>query len=610
MRSLLVGIALIASAVTVSVAQSYTSSNIFSHNDYKNPVPFFPAYDKQVGYIEADIFLKDGKLLVAHEVSELSNNLTLENLYLKPLQEKVNLNKGTAYADPSKQLALMIDLKTEGSSTLKALSELLKGYPELIQCKNLRVTVSGNMPSPDQWTNYPSYIYFDGRPNITYTEEQWKRITLVSSSFRDYSLWNGKGLIVKAERDRLVKVIDAAHAKGKPVRFWAMPDFTNAWIRLIELKVDVLNTDHVQELSEFLVQLPKITYQNDLVHEVYKPLYNRKAWKEKPKNIILMIGDGTGLAQWYSGYTANHGQLNVFQLTDIGFSITASSDSYITDSAAGATAMSTGTKTKNRYVGVDSTGKRLTTIAEICKQNKFNVGIISNGDITDATPASFYAHQNERSMSEPIALDFMSSNVDILIGGGEKSFANRKDKRNLMTELRKKNYSISNSFTSIDTVKNKRFALIEDAAVVSKQKGRGDFLSRSIKKSTAVFASQPQPFFIMEEGAQIDWGGHENNLEYVVRELLDFDQAIGEAMKFVDQNNETLLIITADHETGGLTLVDGNISKGSLMGKFSTGDHTGITVPVFAYGPGADEFRGVYQNTEIFNKMKKLLSIK
>jgi alkaline phosphatase len=595
--------------IQVAGAQSFNSSNIFSHNDYKNPQPFFAAYDHQVGYIEADIFLRNGELLVAHEEGELDNARTLEALYLKPLQEKIIQNKGNAYPDQAKSLALMIDLKTEGASTLKALSDKMRSYPALIQCTSLKVTVSGNMPSPQEWHNYPDYIHFDGRPGIRYSEEQWKRITLVSTSFKEHSSWNGKGVIPQPEKDRLSQIIKASHDKNKPVRFWAMPDFINAWIKLMDLNVDVLNTDHVPELMEFLKTFSRNSYRNESDHSVYTPQYNRKQWKDKPKNIILLIGDGTGLAQWYSAYTANHGRLNIFQLTDIGFSITTSSDSYITDSAAGATAMATGKKTNNRFVGVDSAGKVLTTIAEKCKQHHFNVGIISNGDITDATPASFYAHRNERSMSEAIAMDFVSSDFDVLIGGGEKWFKARKDNRDLLNELSKKNYSTRTSFQSLNEMKDKRFVILEDAAVVSKMKGREDFLSRSLLKTTAVFSSQPRPFFIMEEGAQIDWGGHDNNMEYVVREALDFDLAVGEAMKFVDQNKETLLVITADHETGGLTLLNGDLSQGFVFGKFSTNDHTGITVPVFAYGPGADQFRGVYQNTEIYTKLVKLLGV-
>ncbi|MNL24590.1 Alkaline phosphatase 3 precursor [compost metagenome] len=140
--------------------------------------------------------------------------------------------------------------------------------------------------------------------------------------------------------------------------------------------------------------------------------------------------------------------------------------------------------------------------------------------------------------------------------------------------------------------------------------GRGEFLAKSLAKATSTFAKSKNPFFIMAEGAQIDYGGHQNNVEYVVREMLDFDKVVGQAMEFVDKNPETLLIVTADHETGGLSLIDGNIEKGYVHGSFSTNDHTAVPVPVFAYGPGAQNFMGVYQNIEIYTKIVEVLFAK
>ena len=213
-------------------------------------------------------------------------------------------------------------------------------------------------------------------------------------------------------------------------------------------------------------------------------------------------------------------------------------------------------------------------------------------------------------MNEAIANDFVSSDNDILIGGGTYAFKNRKDGKNLMTVLAQKGYTTSDTFSSLDSIQNSKFVVLDNASVVSKQQGRGDFLSQSLKKSIAVLSLSSKPFFIMAEGAQIDYGGHNNDLEYVVREVLDFDQAVGEAMKFVDLNGETLLIITADHETGGLTLLGGDISTGQVHGNFSTNDHTSVLVPVFSYGPGSENFKGVYQNTELNTIILKLLKLK
>lgn len=583
-------------------AQGYTAASIFAHNDYVQPVPFYVAYGQQAGYIEADVFLVQGKLLVAHTDKELDPRKTLEDLYLKPLNEQVGKNKGAAYADPARTLTLMIDLKSEGLTTLRQLVLELKKYPKLIVAKNLMVTVSGSMPEPARWKEFPAFIHFDGRPGVAYTPEQLGRVALISTSFADLIKWNGKATLAAADRAKIEALQKEAHDKGKKLRFWATPDFSAAWLGLMDLKIDILNTDHVSELNAFLKNPPHIAFRNETVHTIYKPKF--PIWKNfNPKNIILLIGDGTGLAQWYTGYTANHGQLNVFQVHDIGFSVTTSADSYITDSAAGATAWATGRKTNNRFISVDSVGTSLPTIAEKLKPAGFRTAIISAGDITDATPACFYAHQPDRGMSEAIAADFMNSTHDILIGGGVRHFSQRKDGRNFLTELEGKGYTVATEFSKLDNLQGEKIVVLDDSAVVSKINGRGDFLTKSLQKTLSTFSQSNKPFFVMAEAAQIDWGGHANNIEYVAREVLDFDQAIGEAMKFVDENRETLLIITADHETGGISLIGGDMSQGRILANFATGDHTGIMVPVFAYGPGAEWFRGVYQNTAIYQKI-------
>lgn len=237
------------------IAQEYSSSSIFAHNDYVQKKPLLLAYDKQVGFIEADVFLIQGKLLVAHTRIEVDPNKTLESMYLKPLALLVEKNNGYAYPDTSKTLTLMIDLKTNGELTLDALVEALNHYPTLTHSKTLQVAISGDMPKPDKWINYPSFIKFDGRPGVTYSAEQLARVRLISNSFSEYSRWNGKGEFKTEEQYKLTQVIDAAHALGKPMRFWAIPDNPMGWKKLISMKVDILNTDHVEELTLFLDQI-------------------------------------------------------------------------------------------------------------------------------------------------------------------------------------------------------------------------------------------------------------------------------------------------------------------------------------------------------------------
>lgn len=591
-------------------AQEYSSTNIHSHNDYASPLPFYEAYANETGVIEADVFLVKNDLLVSHTSEEINPNNTLKSLYLEPLLLKFKALNGKAYKS-DKPLILMIDIKSEADATLKLIVEQLKMYPDLISNKNFKVVISGNRPSPSKWNDYPAFISFDGRIRENYTAQELARVDMISEDLKDHTVWNGKGVLTQTDSEKIQGIIKKVHDQNKKIRFWSTQDNVNTWMTLMNLHVDYIATDNTSALTQFIKNIKSTFYQNTEFHETYVPKNGSVFPKNKrPKNVILLIGDGMGLAQIYAGYTANKGKLNMFNIPTEGFSITKSSDSYITDSAAGATAMASGQKSNNRFIGVDEKGKSLESIAEKLTKKSFKTAIISCGDITDATPAAFYAHQLDRSYNAAIAEDFLTNSSDILIGGGTKEFTSRKDGKNLGELLKQKGYTFSDKFSALDTIKNNRFVVLEDAAVVSRKNGRGEFLAKSLLKATTTFAKSPNPFFIMAEGAQIDYGGHSNNVEYVVRELLDFDRLVGQAMEFVDKNPETLLIVTADHETGGLSLIDGSIEKGYVHGSFSTNDHTAITVPVFAYGPGATDFMGVYQNTEIYTKILKLLSVK
>ncbi|MCV9929783.1 alkaline phosphatase [Flavobacterium sp. LS1R49] len=588
-------------------AQEYSTSNIHSHNDYASALPFYGAYSNEVGVIEADVFLVNNELFVAHTSKEITQQNTLKSQYLDPLAAKFKSLGGKAYPS-NKPLILMIDIKTEADATLKLITQQLKTFPDLISNKNLKVVISGNRPSPANWKDYPEFIYFDGRLNENYTSEQLSRVEMISEDLKEITIWNGKGVMTQADSEKVQAIIKKVHDQNKKIRFWATQDNVNTWMTLMNLKVDFIGTDNVSELAHFINNIKSTFYQNTEFHQAYIPKNVSAFAKKKPKNVILLIGDGMGLAQIYSGYTANKGQLSLFNIPTQGLSITKSSDSYITDSAAGATAMATGHKTNNRFISVDENGKPLELITKQLAKKNYKTAIISAGNITDATPAAFYAHQPERSYSEPIAEDFLSNPSDILIGGGVKEFNSRKDGKDLSKVLIEKGYTFSDKFNTLDTIKNVRLVVLDDASVVSMKDGRGDFLTKSLAKATSTFSKTKNPFFIMAEGAQIDYGGHKNNVEYVVREMLDFDKLVGQAMEFVDKNPETLLIVTADHETGGLSLIDGSIAKGYVHGSFSTNDHTAVPVPVFAYGPGAQNFMGVYQNTEIYTKIMEVLT--
>lgn len=355
------------------------------------------------------------------------------------------------------------------------------------------------------------------------------------------------------------------------------------------------------------------TVNHSNYHEIKDIPLNKRISSKKPRNIIFMIGDGMGVAQIYAALSANQGKLN-FELCPItGFHKTYSAENYITDSAAGATAFSIGKKTYNAAIGIDNDSVPQKTILEIAEEKGLATGLVATSSITHATPASFIAHQKHRKMQEEIATDFLKTDIDVFIGGGRDFFMKRKnDNRNLLTELQNKGYQ---TFTGtidevVKTDKTKIAALLADDGMPKYAEGRGDMLLLSSRKAIEVLNKNKKGFFLMIEGSQIDWAGHDNNLQYVVEETLDFDKVIGEVLEFAAKDGETLVVITADHETGGLTLVGGNFKNGNVEGRFSTDYHTGVMVPVFAFGAGAENFSGIYENTAIYDKMMKLLSLK
>lgn len=346
-------------------------------------------------------------------------------------------------------------------------------------------------------------------------------------------------------------------------------------------------------------------YENSDFYEVVK-LPEKVKFAKQPKNIILLIGDGMGVAQIFSAVTANRGYLNITQMPYVGFSQTQSADQYITDSAAGGTALAAGQRTYNGGIGVNTDTVPIPSILEISEKNGLATGLVSTSAITHATPASFIAHQPSRNMYEAIATDFLKTDIDVFIGGGYQFFAERTDdNRNLVNELQNKGYKVVKSIEEADAISSGRLAVLTAEAHNKSYPERGELLPEATTKAIEVLNNNSKKgFFLMVEGSMIDWGGHANNTSYVIKETLDFDRAVGLALEFAATNKETLVIVTADHETGGMTIEGGSIEKGEVTADFTSDGHTAVMVPVFAYGAGADNFKGVYKNTDIFEKMK------
>lgn len=335
--------------------------------------------------------------------------------------------------------------------------------------------------------------------------------------------------------------------------------------------------------------------------------FTQKFKSEKPKNVILMIGDGMGVSQVFAGLTANKGKLFLANCKHIGFSKTQSSNSYITDSAAGGTALSSGVRTKNGAVGVDPKDKPVKTILEEAEEAGLSTGLVSTSTITHATPASFIAHQPSRGMYEEIAADFLKTDIDVFIGGGKAHFTERKDGRNLVEELKTKGYRYEEDLNKIANVRKGKLAALTQMDDAGRMVDRGDMLPVSTNTAINILSDNEKGFFLMVEGSQIDWGGHANSTVYIVEDMLDFDKAIGKALRFAAKDGETLVVITSDHETGGMAITGGSFEDGIVKGDYPTKGHTAVMVPIFAYGPGAEEFMGIMNNTDVHGKLRKLL---
>jgi alkaline phosphatase len=242
--------------------------------------------------------------------------------------------------------------------------------------------------------------------------------------------------------------------------------------------------------------------------------------RKKAQNIILLIGDGMGLSQISSSFYFKSEEPHFSRFRHIGFINTSSSSHKITDSAAGATAFSAGKKTYNGAIGVDSTGQRVTTILEIAEQEGLSSGVISTSSITHATPASFYAHVASRNQHEDIARELTESEVDFFAGGGKMFFMNRKDSLDYLKKLQEKGFQMNikdlTAPEEFDIDQRYGYLLARDG-MPRMNEGRGDFLPKATSMGLDHLSQNRKGFFMMIEGSQIDWGGHNNDAEKLKR---------------------------------------------------------------------------------------------
>jgi alkaline phosphatase len=500
----------------LGLAQEKAPFSLHSHNDYLQPVPFWDAFSAGCASIEVDVILQEGELMVAHEKRSIKPQRTLESLYLKPIQQAVALG-----LIQEVNFHLLIDLKTEGYATLEVLVKQVTPYAPLLygpeNPTGLKLIISGNRPKPADYKKYPDWLLFDYQSGELTADLPWEKIGMVSLPFSKFSVWNGKGRMVEAQRQKLSAFIDLVHSYDRPVRFWASPDGKSAWKAFHELGIDYINTDRPAEANSYLRSLAKTVYRSPAIQPVYVPSYAADGAEAPVTQLFLLIGDGNGLAQISAGLFANGGELSLTHMRNMGLVKTQAADDFTTDSAAGATAMATGQKANNRALGLNAAGDSVVNLPYLLRQKGFRTGVITNDELTGATPAAFYAHHGERDDASKIAAYLPKSSLDLVVGGGKRHFLS------LSEAMAQAGFAQVDQLEQIATSTAARLSYFPTAgSLPSMEAGRGNFLSQSTEQAISFLGKGKSPFFLMVEAAKIDGGGHANSSSTIVTELLDF----------------------------------------------------------------------------------------
>jgi alkaline phosphatase len=349
--------------------------------------------------------------------------------------------------------------------------------------------------------------------------------------------------------------------------------------------------------------------------EFYPELHDTRV-----KNIIFCIGDGMGLGQISLARmkaAGPDGTLYMERMPVTGFIRTHSADALVTDSPAAGTALASGVKTNNGIIGIMPDGTRYQTILEAAKAKGMATGLVVTSRITDATPAAFASHVTSRKMQDKIAEQLISNKVNILFGGGKEYFlprsysrSKRNDQKNLIERAKKTGYLYIRNAEELKTA-NRPHILglfqLGPLTTVAPEPSLTELTAKAIDILDR--EGGDYGFFLMIEGSQIDWACHDNDAARTIRQTLLFDQAVKAAIDFALEDKHTLVIVTADHETGGLTIKDGSLKGDDLEVNWSTGGHSAMPVPIYAFGPKAEVFTGTYDNSEVPKKFARLLGI-
>lgn len=313
-------------------------------------------------------------------------------------------------------------------------------------------------------------------------------------------------------------------------------------------------------------------------------------------------------------YEHQKGQLNLRRFKKIGLQTTNCASHFVTDSAAAGTALATGFKTQKGRIGMSADKRVLKNMTEYAEEAGKATGLVVTSTINHATPGAFSAHVESRYHYNDIIEQQVDAGLEVIIGGGLSNLipqymegSRRKDDKNLLFKLREKMPVIQTieAFKKLGAT-NKVAAILENGPLPVAKK-RDYTLGELTKKAIEILNRNPRGFFLMVEGSQIDWAGHDNDYDRIIAETVDFDTAVKEALDFAEKEGNTLVVVTADHECGALSLLKNEEKPHQIKPGFDSDYHTGIMVPVYSYGPGSDALMGTYDNTDLSRTLIRYL---
>ena len=342
--------------------------------------------------------------------------------------------------------------------------------------------------------------------------------------------------------------------------------------------------------------------------QTYEPVSVEMPKGKKVKNIIFMIGDGMGLEQLSTAWIVNNRHLNI---TDnfpyVGLQWTYSASKLVTDSAAAGTALFTGSKTNNGMLAMSPDGQPLETLPEYARSKGWKTGMSVVCRICDATPAAYAAHHANRDSLYSITSQMVDCGLDFISGGGLKWWENRPDGRDLTAEVEAKGYTFVKDLESLKAVEEGPVIALTAYTELPPALDRGTEHQEAVLKALELLDDNKKGFFLMVEGSCIDDWCHANKVGFAVEEILDFDRTVGAVLEWAAQDGETLVIVTADHSTGAMTLLGGNVEGQSVAVNYANTGHNGVALPVYAWGPGAEKFVGIYENAELSQMIKEII---